>query len=236
MVFRVAIIEDDDSDAENLIGCLNKFAVAEGVDLKAERYKDGLDFLEVTNIKYDLVLLDIGIPMINGIDVARKLRTYAPDVPLVFITSMAKYAINGYEVDAMGYVLKPVNYEALAVKLKKAFRIAEGGGTSVIVKDGFTSRMIKITDIYYLEVQTNHVFYHTTSGVYKERMPMVMAEKPLLSSGSFSRCNNCYCVNLQYVTGFEGNVVVVGNDRLTISRGRKKSFMNDLMEYLGKKR
>lgn len=89
-----------------------------------------------------------------------------------------------------------------------------------------------MTDIYYLESQNNDVFYHTADGVIKVRTTLKQAESEL-SSGCFVRCNNCYSVNLNYVTGINGSMVKVKEEELQISRPKKKQFIETLMLFYG---
>ena len=82
-----------------------------------------MDFLEAYRPDFDLVFLDIELPLLNGIETARRLRELDSVVALVFITNMEQYAVNGYEVDALDFVVKPINYYRFSSMMRKALRI-----------------------------------------------------------------------------------------------------------------
>ena len=129
-MFRIAIVEDDTSCAEQLEEYLRRYGREAGEELEVCRFSDGLELADGYRPIYDLILLDIEMPHLDGMTAARKIREADSEVLLLFITNMAKYAISGYEVEALGFMLKPVNYFALSLKLKKPFPISTAGPAS----------------------------------------------------------------------------------------------------------
>lgn len=146
---------------------------------------------------------------------------------------MAKYAIKGYEVDALDFMVKPIAYFNFSLKMEKAVRIQKQyAGGSVILGTGEGIVKLNISDIYYIESDKHTMYYHTAKGVFPERTSMKEVEAKFSRYG-FVRCHNAYLVNLSAVGKTVGDEVEVGKDRLPISRARKKEFVEALMAYYG---
>lgn len=232
-MIRIAIIEDNFADAELLIRHIEKFSKEESVEMSYRYFKDGMQFLEAFKQDYDAVLLDIEMPVMNGMETAHKLRKLNADIPLIFITNMAQYAIKGYEVDAMGYFIKPIRYMDFYNRFKKVVFLVRSQRSSVMIKAENQIVKLTVSDIRYLDVDNIYVTFHTGKGDYRARMTLTAAEAQLKESGCFTRCNNCYLVNLAYVTAIHGNMVTVDGTDLLISRHKKKDFINALTAYFG---
>ena len=152
----------------------------------------------------------------------------------MFVTNMAQYAIKGYEVDALDYVLKPVSYGAFCTKLSRAIQRVQRrkGGQVALQLSGGGMQLLDTGDILYLETRNRMLYYHTATQEYAVRGSLAGAEKQL-AAYHFARCNQCYLVNLQYVRGVENDFVQVGDARLEISRRQKAAFMTAVASYLG---
>ena len=117
---RVAIVDDTPEDALRLEENLERFSCRTGVELTPVRFADGQQFIQAGQEQFDLVIMDIDMPGMDGMQAARLLRQSDPEVPLMFVTNMPQYALAGYEVDAIDYVLKPVEFGDFDLKLQKA--------------------------------------------------------------------------------------------------------------------
>ena len=122
---QVAIIEDNAFHAETLQNYLKRFSEETSTMITSQHYSDGKEFLNQFQPTWDLILLDIEMPCMNGIEVAKEIRKQDEEVIIIFITQMAKYAIEGYAVRAFDYILKPVNYYAFTMKMKHVIRMCE---------------------------------------------------------------------------------------------------------------
>ena len=98
-MLRAAIIEDNDRDAEYLQSHLRRYARENKLEIETRRYDNGILFLEQYRSEYDLVFMDIDMPAMNGMHVAKALRERDTHVLLIFVTALARFAVNGYEVD-----------------------------------------------------------------------------------------------------------------------------------------
>ena len=232
-MIRIAIVEDEVRERAHLRDCLAYMAEKERLEFDIVEFGSGEAFLGGYQPVYDIVLMDIELPGINGMETAKALRRLDSFVLLVFVTNMVQYAVSGYEVDALNYILKPVNRFDFALKMNKAIsRTAKRTEKSVQIRAGKDLYMLPVAAIRYLEVDGHYIVYHTTEGDYSEYITLKEAEKKL-DKPYFVRCNRCYLVNLKYVAAVRDDVVQVGRDELLISRPQKKAFLNALAVFIG---
>jgi DNA-binding LytR/AlgR family response regulator len=174
----------------------------------------------------------------TGMEAAARLRKHNADIIIIFVTNMTSFAIKSYEVDALDYIVKPVSYKRVVLKLQKALGIIKAKQEkSIVIKDATDAGggliHISSNDIYYIEVRAHKLTYHTKSGIFNEIGTLSQKEE-VLSGSNFARCNACYLVNLRHVFSFGGYSVVMANgDELKISQAKKKTFTNILTDYLG---
>ena len=231
-MIRIAVVEDNEIDKSLLKECIDKYSAERGVEFDIRYFGDGIDFIEdFRGGMFDIVFMDIELPRYDGMSAAERLRQTDKEVRLVFVTNSAKYAIKGYEVDAMYYFLKPLKYFSFAAKLDKIVLSLQKYRETVTIKTlNRGIARVAIDDIFYIEVFGNRLTYHTKSGEYEERKPMKAVEGALSQYG-FSRCNNYCLVNLRYVSEAKQNTVIVNNVEFDISRSRKKLFLNELTAF-----
>ena len=231
-MIRTAIVEDDAQDAALLQQLLQRFSEESGQDFSVQRYSSAESFLQEPR-SYDLIFMDIEMSGLNGMQAAYKLREFDSQTTLIFVTNMAQYALHGYDVDALDFILKPLQYGSFCMKMKKAVsNIAKKRDTvlTLALSNGFVR--VAASQIYYVEVQKHYLTYHAETGDYTVRDSMRSVEEKLQSM-HFLRCNNCYLVNLRRVVGVSDHTVQVGPHTLQISRPRHAAFLKGLADYLG---
>lgn len=232
-MIRIAIVEDEDYYVEELTRYLKQFQKEEGEEFNLTVYRDGDAITSEYKAQFDIILMDIQMKFVDGMTAAEEIRKMDSEVVIIFITNMTQYAIRGYEVDALDYVLKPVSYFAFCQKLKRAISKIKKKTSSYLmlnVKGGVMR--IEISDIYYVESSGHNLLYHTTSGNYLTTGTMKAAEEQLLPFG-FSRGNKCYLINMDHVDGIQDKCAVIKGEKLQISRPRMNAFMQDLTKYWG---
>ena len=119
-MIRVAIVEDEEAVREQLLGYVQRYTRQYGTTFEVRTFSDGVEILEGYRPVFDLILLDVEMKHLDGMETAQRIRALDSDVMIVFITNMAQYAIKGYAVGALDYVLKPVPYFAFSQQLQKA--------------------------------------------------------------------------------------------------------------------
>jgi len=230
-VVRLAIVEDDGGCVGQLRDYIDRFAEENGTAIEISVFNDGIDLVDNYYPLWDIILLDIEMPHLDGMSTAQRIREVDPLVLLMFITNMAQYAVKGYEVDAIDYVLKPVSYYAFAMKLRKALRIlAERPADAILISVMDEKKRVPVSDIRYVEVMNHKLIYHTAQGDYSAAGSLREMESQLQGAG-FARCSNYYLVNLKHVDGVRKNAVLLSGRELKISRTWKKSFNEKLSEY-----
>ena len=234
-MLRIAIVEDDAEQFRNTQKHLDNFLTARGMEYTIDAYGDGVDFLEKYKNPYDIVLMDIEMPQMSGMETAKRLRAIDQEAVLIFVTRIGKFAINGYEVSAIGYILKPINAYSLQMTMQKALKIVSQRADMKIVlqmKQGIVS--FSATDLIYIEVSGHKLTYHLRDEAY-ETYGNLKTEEDRLLPYHFSRCSNAYLVNMAYVKGIIGNTAyLLPGTELRVSRGMKKTFTDAYIAYIGK--
>ena len=234
-ILRVCIIEDNPDETKKLKLFLGEYGKKNNYEFSVTHYDDPLDFLEEFRGNYEFIFMDIELPHLDGMETARRIRRIDKRVIVIFVTNMAQYAVKGYEVDALDFIVKPVQYTGFCVKLDRAVeRFKSLRDREIWITERGNMRRLFISQIKYIEVAHHSVIYHTTEGVYKTYDQLKSAME-LLGDSSFALCNRCYLVNLRFVTAIEELSVTVGGEKLQISRNKKKEFMQILNDFLGGK-
>lgn len=234
-MIKIAILEDSDADYTRICKAWDRFSKEENLSYQITHYKDSTSLLEQFYSQFDLIFLDIEVPGKNGMETAQEIRKIDNLTILVFLTNFSKYAVNGYEVNAADYMLKPLDYYSFALKMHKILHMLYQNIEKeiTIMTKGLLHRF-SINELFYVEINNHDLIYHLDDETISTRGSLSEVEKSL-PKNSFSRCNNCYLVNLKHVTKIKDNTVWIGKNELTISRPKKKMFLNDLTNYIGGK-
>lgn len=232
-MYRIAIVEDTQEAAIQLKTLLLRYAEENGLALELLEYRNAVTFLTNYPANFDIVFMDIEMPYLNGLEGAAKLREIDRSTLLIFATKLGHMAAKGYEVEAFDFVVKPIHYDSLKLKLKRVFNRLEQKQVNNIsfLSEGSRVRMSS-SSIRYIEVSDHQLIYHTDEGDYPVYGTMAKVREQLEPLG-FSMCNNCYLINLRYVKAVRKYTVLVGDTELQISRPRRKAFLEALSNYIG---
>ena len=235
-----AVIDDEKDEVDALESFIEHYGKVRGIECAVYRFSNPIKFLSGYRPVYDIVFLDIEMPGMNGMDAARTLRKMDGDVALVFVTNMAQYAIRGYEVDADDFVVKPIKYGNLEIKLDRILKKhAQKDSPRITVYDDGTAKYVPVTEVRYVEVIKHSIIYHVSGGREYEKRGVLKNEESLFLDNDFAQCNTSCLVNLRYVLGITGYMLHVAKsrgssdyDELTVSHPRKKDVMHTLNKYL----
>lgn len=233
---KIAVVEDNKSSAEALISLIDEYKDKNNVSLSVVLFESAIPFLYNYKGDFDIVFMDINMPNLNGMEASHKLREIDKEVVLIFVTDMAQFAIEGYSVDAVDFIVKPITYFSLSKVLDKAIKILDNRTVpEILLKQKDSVHRMKATDIIYIEVSRHRLIYHTTQGDVEGWGTLDNLEKTL-PPNYFLRCHQSFMVGLNHITGVIGDDVVLSDKtRLKISKIRKKIFLSELAGYLGDK-
>ena len=232
-MMRVAIVEDEAESAAVLQAHFARYGKERGCTFAADVYTDAESFITGYRPDYDLVLFDIEMPGMNGMKGAQKLREVDPYVPIVFVTNMARYAVKGYSVGAIDFIIKPVGYFDFSTMVDKVRRLRAAQEERMIsVTSAGVIRRIPVSHILYVEIYRHKLTFHTVEGDI-EAWGSLSEVEAQLPAESFCRCNNSFLVNFKYVDGVEKEEVTIGKVRLPVSHLRRKDFLAAIARYLG---
>lgn len=234
-MLKILALEDERSQQERLSQFLTRYQQANpGFQYTLTLYSSGIQFLTDYRRDADLVFLDIRVPDMLGIDVAKELRKTDENVMIVFITSLTQYAIDGYSVDAFDYILKPLQYPSFAAKLERIQRSLSHRENAIALdlrtKEG--GQRVRVDSITYIESAAHDISIHADGQVICVWGTLGKFEEDL-KAVNFVRCNTSFLVNLKYVETVRKDEVVVAGDTLPISRSRRKEFLAALARYKG---
>lgn len=230
---KVAVLDDTREDAERLLDYMNRFQETHKCLIQTDLYNASMDFLEEYHSQYDVIFLDIEMPGEDGLEVAHEIRKKDLAVGIIFVTNIAQYAIHGYEVNAIDFMVKPVGYFLFAEKLEKAMRFAKRRSRhDLVVNDEEGIYRIPIEEVYYIKKERNDLIYYTSQGELRERGTIRMM-KEKLAGMAFEECNSGCLVNLRQVRCIGKEKVMVGGFSVPLSRRMKKQFTQSYIDYLG---
>ena len=231
-MIRVAIVEDDAVYAQQLSDYLRKYQSEYPDTFEITTFTDGDGIVSGYHFQFDIILMDIEMRFMDGMSAAEEIRQMDKDVVIIFITNMPQYAIRGYAVEALDYMLKPVSYFAFSQRLSRAIsRMKKREQKSLIVSVKGGTVKLAVSSIYYIESQGHNMIYHTASGDYISSGTMKDTEEAMRPL-HFFRGSKWYLINLALVEGLEDGAARLKDGKLvSLSRGRKKEFMAALAQY-----
>ena len=234
MNFKVAVVEDDETTRRLLAEKIGRYARETGHEIGVSLFSDAYFFLMKYKSDFDVIFFDIEMPGMNGMEAAKKVRQADKDVIIVFVTNLAQYAVDGYEVRALDFILKPVTYPGFQMKFDRICKELSHrlDDRSIFLGNRTNTRRVRIMDILYVEVDDHELIFHLTDGKFCMRDTMSDMEKKL-SPHHFVRCNSYYLVNLKYVDSLRGDTLLVAGNELRISQSRRQAFLTELARYAG---
>lgn len=231
-MMRVAVLDDSRKDIERLTGYLRKFEADRHLSIQIDTYNSSFDFLEEFRSQYDALFLDIEMPGSDGMEVAREVRSKDEAVGIIFVTNMAQYAVQGYEVNAIDFMVKPFQYYVFTEKLERALRFFKRHEQRMLLLtgDGEIHR-VPASSVIYIEKEKDNLLYHTETDIYKERGSIRQC-KEKLEDLPFAECTSGCLVNLEYVVKVGKDSVTAGKAELPLSRRMKKQFTAEYINYV----
>ncbi len=234
-MYQVLVVEDEAAAADTLCSLLERYGAENGAEFSVTRHDSAMPLIKAKR-SYDLIFMDIDLPGINGMEAAELLRTFDQATPLIFVTNLAQYAVHGYEVDALDFIVKPVSYYHFSMRMDKAMRtMARNRRSHVTITTRSGMRIVPCNEISYVETRSHDLVYH-----------IIGDEEPLSIRGSltaleqevgetpFVRISSSCLVNMDHVRSMQaGEVRMDTGETLYASRAKKRAALEKFADYLG---
>lgn len=230
---NIAICEDNTAERLQLSQYVEAFCRKYCYECRLSLFASGEDLLQAfAHETFDLILLDIYLPGISGIETARQIRARDNNCTLLFVTVSKEYALEGYEVRALGYILKPPQEQQLESVLQLCRRLFEEKSRIIQVPLGREMLDIPLATLHYVEVLGRSTLFHTSNGELEIRMTMEEAVSKIGGS-PFLRCHRCYLVNMNYVADMrELDFVMQNGDVVPIRKNGRKEVKLTMARFL----
>ncbi|MEE0858003.1 MAG: LytTR family DNA-binding domain-containing protein [Acutalibacteraceae bacterium] len=231
----IAVCDDSSFDRKIIIDMLNSYFLGKSIVYEITSYENGLDLIyDIQDGKgYDLVFLDIYMEEVLGIDVARKLRKINYTGDIVFMTATIDFAVDGYEVEAVGYLLKPHSYEKLYKVLDRVVKNYDTNVYRIRQRNNFVS--VPYNEILYIESNNSKCILHSNdnnSYVIYKRLNEIENE---LNDSRFLRCHQSYLVNMNYIRKVDKHFVLSNGDMVCIRQRNIKAIKQEYIKYINSK-
>ncbi len=233
-MFHIGICEDEPTQQIYLEKCIRTWAEAAGCRVVIDIYDSGEQFLFDYEDReaFDLLILDIQMGQLNGMEVARKVRRHNRLVKIIFLTGVTDYALEGYEVGAVRYLLKPLKQELLEPLLDTIRQEVQqaAGEAFVFTQNGQTLR-IPFRDIVYLEADGHYLSMVTTREQYQWKSSFVSVAEEFEAQGFFLLKRGLY-VNLEYVNRItKTDCILESGEQLPVSKNRYRQLNEAFISF-----
>lgn len=232
-MWNIAIIEDEEAMSNQLVSYFAKFGKDYNESFSFAIFNNAETFLKNYKKEYSVVLMDINLPGMNGMECVKQLRKIDDTVLVVFVTNLSQFAVDGYEVKAFDFIVKPISYYNFSLKLKRALsHLSSLNNYELIISTKDKKYFININQLIYIEIRNHTIIYHLANEEIKGSGTLKSLYTNL-KKHHFAFCNQCYLVNLAFVKGIDDGFLLINNEKIRIASSRKKSFMQELTAYIG---
>lgn len=218
---RIAICDDDKLSRSEVTQLLKAYIQQSGREISLSVYENGTELLEDARRTsgFEIYILDVLMPLLNGIDLGVQLRELDPDSKIIYLSSSPDYAVRATRARVWEYLLKPVDPGALFSSLEEAFAVlTEKRENSMVVKTGQSSIHLSFDNILYAQLNKKNVHYHLVGGKVVEstsiRTSFSEAVQEMLRDNRFYMCSSSTVINLYHVSE-------ITTDSLTFHNGVK---------------
>lgn len=233
-VITLALVEDDEAHRTELCLVVERFFAQNGEEIQLLTYTDGDDILARYPQHLDLILMDIDMPRINGLEAARRIRSFDTQVLLIFVTNMVQCALEGYAVEAMDFIVKPVTDYSCQLSFSRVLRrLRQRRGRSIQVRRGKNTYSINASELQYAETEGHSLLLHMKDGSTISITESIQSLTQRTQHLGLFRCHTSFLVNLAAVDTIRRTDTVVGGVVLPVSKHRREEFLRAMAGYTG---
>ncbi|WP_024622495.1 LytR/AlgR family response regulator transcription factor [Metaclostridioides mangenotii] len=232
-MISIVICEDDEIHRKILCTYISK--TLDKNSYRLIEFSSGEELLMNYPLSISILLLDVQMSGVNGLDTAREIRKFDTNVNIIFTTGIIDFIQQGYEVKAFRYLLKPIKYQEFSRHLLECIEeIKENNSNYLAFKDTDLCEIIRIpiNIILYIETESRFILIHTDNKIYRSTNSLNKLEKQLIES-KFYRCHRSYLINLSKVRRIKTNTVTIRDKEVLVSRYKMKNLKLKLTKELG---
>lgn len=231
-MIEIALCDDEEYTLEELKTKVSSDMDSRGLPYRLFPYTSGERFV-AENRDFHLIFMDIRLARMNGIEIAQQLRRQGRSSQIVFITAYKEYVFQAFDVDAVHYLVKPVDDRQLSLAIHKALKhLQQGPGQRISVSSNGAVRIIAVKEILYCESMDHKITLHTTAGNVEYTGTLDRLQTQL--GQGFFRCHRSFLINLAFVKAIEGDLAILTNEeRIPISRRKLQGFTQSLLSFFG---
>lgn len=232
-MINIGICEDELHYRVNIKDMLGDILSTYSINYKIYEFSSGEELLSNYPKDLDILIMDIQMKIINGMDTARKIREFDQNLEIIFMTSFSEFMQEGYEVKAYRYILKPISERKISRNILPCINEIMKKKNNYLTTNvkNYVDR-IKIDSIVYIETDRPNILIYTNDNKYTTKMSISKIDKILREHGFF-RCHNSYIVNLKLVESMNSNTLKIGEKYIPISKYRVKELKLALTNILG---
>lgn len=232
-MINIGICDDELHYRVNIKDMLGDILSTYSINYKIYEFSSGEELLSNYPKDLDILIMDIQMKIINGMDTARKIREFDQNLEIIFMTSFSEFMQEGYEVKAYRYILKPISERKISRNILPCINeiMKKKNNYLTINVKNYVDR-IKIDSIVYIETDRPNILIYTNDNKYTTKMSISKIDKILREHGFF-RCHNSYIVNLKLVESMNSNILKIGEKYIPISKYRVKELKLALTNILG---
>ena len=225
-MFRIGICDDMPEFLDIVERSIEKWPHKPS-DLAVQFFSDA-DALMAVHSKspFDIILLDVVMPLLGGIEAAGEIRQYDPSVKIVFLTSSPEFAVDSYTVKASNYLLKPLDDQKLYACLDELVAQIQQSAKRILIRDRHAVHRVALQDIEFIESDNKYIHFSLTDGrTLTSSEPLYLYENKLLLADGFFKCSRSYIVNIHRIDSFSAKEIRMQSGyRIPISRSVQKEF------------
>ncbi|MDO5397528.1 MAG: LytTR family DNA-binding domain-containing protein [bacterium] len=229
---KLAVCDDQSEQALYVKKLINKWAESRNEKCAVEIFENAEAFLfeYEENRAYDVIVLDIQMKKMNGIELAEIIRQHDTNVQIVFMSGYSDYIAKGYDVAALHYLMKPVSEEKFFEVLDKARHKLALHKHYILFSGCGCEFKTAAEDIMYAEAVLHYICIHTISEIFKVKMTMTELEKRLKTD--FVRCHRSYIANIRYIHSITRTEITLDNgERLPVSNNKYNLVNREFLRY-----
>ena len=234
-MYRILIVEDTPAESDNLRAMLSRYGIEHGEQFAVDVMASAVEY-DDKRPAADLIFMDIDMPGMNGIEAAEALRERDEETLLIFVTNLAQYAVHGYAVDALDFIVKPVSYDDFELRMDRAMRqLRKRTGATVTLPTADGSRVIAVRDIVYVDILRHDLYYHVDGLAEPLRLRGSIKAAAEGLGADFARISSSCLINMAHVRLIrQGSVMLSTGEELFYSRGCRKEALEMLNAYVGR--